>query len=195
MSLAEVRGALEYVVPGFVALKIFYVLALRTRRSDFEWTLLSVAVAALLNFPIEHRFGVSDPSYRAVDATIIGAVTAVALSTIWRAWGDQRWGHYFRRQAWDQAFSRGRWVAVWLKDGPIVLGWTKTVAESADTDDPDLYLVETSLVDRATNEETSLPTVRGMWIASSEIQLIQVLRDAADPQALAAGSGPPVPSV
>jgi hypothetical protein len=182
MSAADAQATLEYLVPGFVALKVFYVLGLRTRRSDLEWSILSVAAAALLNAATSTWLGVSDVTSRALVATLVGVGIALVGAWGWRRVAP-RWGHYFERQAWDAAFARGGWVEVWIKDGPIVLGAVKTVSESAEADDQDVYLVEPSFVDRTTNAETRLPTVRGVWIAAASIELVEVMRGPDDPPA------------
>jgi hypothetical protein len=184
MSAADAQATLEYLVPGFVALKVFYVLGLRTRRSDLEWTILSVAAAALVNAATSAWFGVSDVSQRALVATVLGVGVAFVGAWAWRRVAPA-WGHYFERQAWDAAFARGGWMSVWVKDGPIVLGWAKTVSESAEADAQDVYLVEPSFVDRESNAETKLPTVRGIWVAADEIELVEVMRRPDDPAATA----------
>jgi uncharacterized protein DUF6338 len=49
MITAEgVADTLRLLIPGFVALKLFYLFGLKTKRSDLEWTLWSVLVAAPL---------------------------------------------------------------------------------------------------------------------------------------------------
>lgn len=183
MKADDIQATLEYLVPGFVALKVFYVLGLRTRRSDFGWTVLSIATAAFLNFAATNYWGITDPDYRVIDATVLGIGVALVAGLMWR-FVAPTWGHLFDRQAWDAAFVRPHWVAVWVKDGPIVLGWPKTVSESAEADDQDVYLVEPTFLDRGTNAETQIPTIRGIWISASEIQLIQVYRGPKDPPPL-----------
>jgi hypothetical protein len=192
VDAAEAEATIAYLVPGFVALKIFYVVGLRTRRSDLGWTVLSVAAAAGLNAAVVYVTGVSDYSWRAVDATALGVVAAVFAGGGWR-WLRGRYPTIksaFDRQAWDAIWSRPAWVQVWVRDGPIVLGAPRVVAESAETDDLDVYLVNPSWVDRSTGERKKVVGVVGIWVAARNVQLIQVLDpDFRAPAAAAAGTG------
>lgn len=44
----QVIHTLTYVAPGFVALKIFYLFGLRSRRSDLEWTIWSLVTSVVV---------------------------------------------------------------------------------------------------------------------------------------------------
>jgi hypothetical protein len=175
VTAEDIKGTLAYLVPGFVALKVFYILGLRTRRSDFEWTVLSIATAAFLNYAVVTYLGATDALLLAVDATVLGIGVAIVAAGLWRLLAERRWRRLFDRQAWDAAFDGESWVSVWVKDGPVVFGWPKTVSESAQTDDQDVFITQPSWVDRSTGAETLLPTVRGIWIPVSQVELIQVM--------------------
>lgn len=178
MSAADVQATLEYLVPGFIALKVFYVVGLRTRRSDLGWTTLSIATAAALNGLVTVA-GVTDASWRVVIATIVGVVVALGGGLLWR-WVARRYSGVkvaFDRQAWDALWTRPAWVQVWVRDGPIILGAGTVASESAEADDQDVYLSEPSWVDRATGERHKVVGVVAIWVAAKDIQLIQVLAE------------------
>jgi hypothetical protein len=46
ISSDQVEATLAFLIPGFVALKIFYLVGQRTKRADWEWTLWSLLVSA-----------------------------------------------------------------------------------------------------------------------------------------------------
>jgi hypothetical protein len=176
VNAIDVRTTLEYLVPGFIALKLFYVVGLRTRRSDLGWTVLSVAAAAALNALVTVA-GISDAAWRVIVATVVGVSLALIAGVIWR-WLAVRFPDVkasFDRQAWDAVWAQPAWVQVWIRDGPIVLGAATTVSESAETDDQDLYLSGPSWVDRVTGARTPVTNVVGIWVPARNIQLIQVL--------------------
>jgi hypothetical protein len=175
VSAEDIKATLEYLVPGFVALKVFYVAGLRTRRSDLGWTTLSVASAAVLN-AWTTWLGVTDVSWRVVSATGIGIVVAVIAAGIWRAI-RRPLKHLFDRQAWDALFARPSWMQVWLKDGTIILGAPRVFSESAETDSQDIYLQDVSWVDASNGERTPIDGVEGMWVAAVEIRFIQLLAE------------------
>lgn len=174
MSADEIKATLAYLVPGFVALKVFYVLGLRTRRTDFDWTILSIATAAVLNYAIA-MFGVTDPLAQSIDALGVGIVVAAVGAWVWRRFAAHRWGRLFERQAWDAAFDGSSFASVWIKDGPVVLGWPKTVSESAEADDQDLLVTQPAWVDRSTGAEHPMTGAHAVWIPASQIEFVQLL--------------------
>ena len=176
MNAADIQATLEFLVPGFIALKVFYVFGLRTRRSDFGWTVFSIAGAAILNAFVV-RLGITDPSAKVLAATVVGVVAALAGAVIWRYFAARFASAraWFDRQAWDATWSRPAWVQVWVRDGPIILGAPSVVSESAETDDHDVYLAQPSWVDRETGDRQQVTGVIGMWVSARDIQMIQVL--------------------
>lgn len=181
MSAADVQATVEYLVPGFIGLKVFYVAGLRTRRSDFAWTVLSVAASAVLNFAVTTYGGVTDPSYRAADATVLGVAVALLAAFVWQRYLAPRWRHLFDRQVWDDLFDRPRWAQMWIKDGPIILGAPSRVSESADADEQDICVRNPSWVDPASGARTPLRDVFGIWVPANEISYMQLLRAPDDP--------------
>ena len=177
VTAAEAQATLEYLVPGFLALKLFYLLGLRTRRSDLAWTVLSVAAAAGLNGVATNILGVGEPGWRAIDATAIGLLTAIAAAALWRPASRRfpRLRIFVDRQAWDRIYLRPTWVQVWLRDGPIILGAPTVFSESADTDEHDVFLVRPEWVEPVAGTRSPMDRVDGVWVAARDIKLIQVL--------------------
>ena len=50
ISAVQVADTLALLVPGFVALKIFYWFGQRTKRADWEWALWSILIAAPIGY-------------------------------------------------------------------------------------------------------------------------------------------------
>ena len=46
ISAEQVADTLRLLVPGFVALKVFYWFGLRTKRADWEWTLWAILISS-----------------------------------------------------------------------------------------------------------------------------------------------------
>jgi len=62
-----------------------------------------------------------------------------------------------------------------LKDGSRIFGRTRTVAESASTDDLDLYLTECQWIGKD-GSRTAMTNVEGVLIPRSDITRLQVLK-------------------
>lgn len=170
-----VAATLALLVPGFVALKIFYRFALHSERSDAKWAVWSVlatvpigALAATLHPRDDQvRFGI---------AVGIGVVAGAAAALLWtrvlvrleplRASTTVT--------AWDRVLDTPRWVQVWTKTGQKMVGWSKFTARNVGTRELDVYL-EDALVLDASGTEVHIPGLRGVLIARSEIHAIAVL--------------------
>jgi hypothetical protein len=180
VSAGDAQATLAYLVPGFLALKLFYVVGLRTRRSDLSWTVLSVAAAAGLN-GIVALTGVTDPSWRVAYATLLGLLAALVAGAVWRPIRDSTLGRRvkvsFDRQAWDALWGEPAWVQVWVRDGPVVFGAARVAADSVETDNLDIFVSSPSWVDRVTGDRTPATGTAGIWIAAADIQLIQLLAE------------------
>ena len=85
----------------------------------------------------------------------------------------------FAPRAWDRVLlPRSRWIQVRLRDGVTVRGRTRTVAESADTNDLDLYLTECEWVYRD-GTRRAMTGVEGLLVPRVEITRLQVLAEKA----------------
>ena len=178
VSATDVEATLRYIVPGFVALKVFYVLGLKTRRTDLEWTLWSLLAAALIDAAV----GVLNPpdSNRRLLIAFVAAVAAgVILSIAWRQvakrWPVRRMEA--SRRAWDAILPVPHWVQVWTKNDNLILGYSRVVAASVETDKLDLYIAEPMWVDAKSGDRKAMPGVAGVLISEAEIRMIQVMED------------------
>ena len=161
----DVADTLRLLVPGFVALKVFYVLGLRTKRSDAQWAIWSVLATVPLSALAGVIHGPND-NLRLGWALAV-AVAAGALGSLVWVKGLARWEYLRTRtaiRAWDNVLTDPRWVQIWTKDGKTLVGWTQTVALSTETDDLDIYIAAPSVAD-STGAEVALPNVDGILIA------------------------------
>jgi Family of unknown function (DUF6338) len=175
-SASDLRDTLLLLVPGFLALKIFAWRGFQARRTDLEWTLWSLLVAGLINGALT----LAQLPAQAIFATsvVVAVALGFALGAIWQLWAKRR-PHALApvvTRAWDVVLlERPRWVQVRLKDGARIFGKTRTVAESASTDDLDLYLTDCEWL---LKDGTRWPMagVEGVLVARSEISRLQILK-------------------
>jgi hypothetical protein len=173
-------ATVAFLAPGFVALKVFYVFGLRTKRSDAQWAIWSL----LASVPIE---AMAATIHRRDDGVHLGVAIGIAIalgsaaSLLWTLVSG--WDGLRARTAvriWDHVLTTPCWVQVWTKDGRIFFGWAQRVALSTETDDLDVYLDRASVV-AATGEEVVVPGLKGVLIARSEIHQIALLDGRAQP--------------
>ena len=178
ISATDAEATLKFLVPGFLALKVFYSWGLSWRRTDFEWTVWSLLVSALLAVFMNRLSLNDDQRFLLSIAAALGF--GLVLVLVWQAWRlvSPKAGVSLRAQAWDFVFDRPMWVQLRLVDGAVVFGFVAIVSQSAQTDDVDLYLSEPAWVDAETGNRTPMG-VEGVLIARSQISLVQVL--ATDP--------------
>lgn len=67
----QVVDTLRLLIPGFVALKVFYVFGQRTKRADWEWTLWSVLLSAPIAGAATWIAGVVGASTTSLSAAIV----------------------------------------------------------------------------------------------------------------------------
>lgn len=179
-SLDDAAATLRVIIPGFLALRVFYWRGLRTQRTDLElilWSLvLSVPLywAALLVRPEDDTLTLAAAALWAILAGEVGAVVWQAVVRRWPWWRE-----YMVATAWDGVLARpeGGWLQVRTTDGTTYQGWARLVADSAQTKDLDLYLWEPSYVGDD-QSLTPLPGVEGVLLPRASIQ--SVIRFATD---------------
>ncbi len=175
VSADQVADTLRLVVPGFLAAKAFYLVGLRTKRSDAQWVIWSliaaVPITALANFVHPGRDSLNLVISFAV-GIVGGAVAGLLWSLLVRAWPSLKGDASLR--AWDIILSRNpsNWLQVELLNKKVVSGRSLYAGRSVDTDDLDLYLAQPQLVDG--NRYIDLPDVEGMLINRSQIATITV---------------------
>jgi len=186
-SLDDAAATLRVVVPGFVALRVFYLRALPTRRSDLELVLWSLVVS----LPI---YGLATVILRRGDdlatlllALALGALAGEIAVRIWW-WAARRWPRFRIRMvptAWDAVIGRpeGSWLQVRTSDGVNYHGWVEVVADASEADNPDLYLRDPSYINDGKKEP--ITGIEGVLIPRSSILSILRFEDP-DPSDLAA---------
>jgi hypothetical protein len=176
VTVSQVADTLQLLVPGFVMMKTFYLLGLKTKRSDAEWAIWSLLAAVPVNALVHYIRPHSD-ALNFVLALVAGLLGGVVLTGAWKA-AAHLWPKLAAQasiRAWDVIFSRptAQWLQLELHDGRTLSGYAAYPARSVETDDLDLYLREPNLV---VNEEyQQMPGVEGLLIARSEISTIAVI--------------------
>lgn len=177
MSAADIDATIRYLIPGFVAIKVFTFFGLPGRRTDLELTLWSLLVAAFINAGID-RGPSLDANGRLVLSTTSATIVGVVLARGWIALSarQERLRTGAARGAWDLVLSRstGPWVQCWVGDGRIITGWPQFFALAAETDVIDLYLRDPQWVDPVTQARVPMAGIEGVLIPRDSIQFIQV---------------------
>ena len=112
-------------MPGFLALKVFYVFGLRTRRTDLEWTLWSLLAAAVIDAAVGAVIFVA-PAIVAVPRLVLALIIAIAAGfslaggwyLIGRVWPVAR--QRASRMAWDAILPHPQYVQIWMTDGNAI---------------------------------------------------------------------------
>lgn len=178
MSADDIGSIIRDLLPGFVALKVFYWFGIQSRRSDLEWTVWSILVAVAINAFVDRLISETDPTLR----LLITLVAAVGIGWIAaKVWRDvARRNPLLRaiasRRAWDMALSPASstpYISVWTTGGRAVYGWPESVASSADVDDVDLIIRDPEWVDDD-GVKHPMDGVEGVLIPGSAIELVQI---------------------
>lgn len=177
ITAQQVTDTLALLIPGFLALKLFYVFGLQTKRSDVEWALWSILFSAPIAglASIVAAAGVhNNLVVSLVLAAITGGVLIIAWRIVARIWPTLNAKEQIR--AWDVVFGGddAPWLQVEMADGRVFVGQPKYVASSVDTDALDLYLVDPRQSDGT--KLTPIPGIDGLLIARSDVNLIAVFQ-------------------
>jgi hypothetical protein len=196
VTTQEVADTIALLLPGFVALKVFYQFGLKTKRTDLHWTLWSVLVAFLLA-PVTRW--VHDDLNVPIDPIWLGLGVGLAAGVL----GVVVWDAVLRRRpdfrlrvaptVWDIVLRQPGWVQVATTDGRVLLGTIDQMTDTSETDDHDIYLTRASWVleDGTTKELAG----QGVWIDRSHIQYIQLWPDPpaeSDPDASRVSTSEPI---
>lgn len=183
VTAAQVADTLALAIPGFVLMKVFYLLGFQTKRSDAQWVIWSIlATAPLVGLTNALLRGGSD--WRVFPLELFIALAAGgSLAVMWR--GLARLAPSLQGEmtigAWDNVVATRRWLLVELKDGRRFKGWPKYVARSVDTDDVDLFIADPAVV--VGDTYIALDSVEGILLKRSDITMITALKGVPRPAA------------
>lgn len=196
ISGSDVEATIRSLIPGFVALKVFYWAGIPSKRSDLEWTVWSVIVAVAINAVLDRLITPSsDPVLRLLVALAAGVILGFVAAQLWidlaRRYPKLR--AIASRQAWDIALSSHEttpYVVVQTTAGHTVYGWPEYFASSAESDSPDVLVRDPEWVDEDGGRH-EMGAVNSVLIPAAAIELIQVF----ELGELLDGDSPPSPSV
>lgn len=175
-SASDLRDTLLLLVPGFLALKIFAWRGFQLRRTDLEWSMWSLLVAGIISGILVWAKWPADRMF--VGSILVAVLIGLGLALFW-GWWVARHEHALAPvaiRAWDVVLlERSRWVQVKLRDDSKIFGRTRTVAESAATDDLDIYITECEWLLKD-GTRVPMPNVEGILVQRSEIARLQVLK-------------------
>lgn len=194
-SIEEAIAALRVIIPGFLALRVFYWFGLKTQRTDLELILWSLVLSLPL-YAFALRALPNDDVGTVIMASVSGVAVGIARTLAWRSLVRRRpeYRDYMLATAWDSVLSRpeGGWFQVRTTDGVIYLGWNRIAADSAQTADLDLYLLEPQYIDSAGNPQP-ITGAEGVLIPRSGVtSIIRFAPDApAEAESEPAGTSQP----
>lgn len=172
VTAAGVADTLRLLVPGFVALEVFYVFGLKTKRTDAQWFVFSILMSVVIARLVE-VVGLPVRLLTTLPLAVAGGLFAAG------GWRSSVGRFPFLRplvseRVWDSQLGRGkRWVQVDLTSGVSYSGYVAEMGLSAEVDDPDLYLVHVSLIDADAYVE--LDGLDGMILPRSAISSISLI--------------------
>lgn len=149
-SLDEAAATLRVVVPGFIALRVFYWFAFRTQRTDLELVLWSLVVSVPV-YAVALTLRAADDIGTLLLAAAFAVVGGLAASWVWWKLVSRtpELREFMLATAWDAVLAKpgGSWVQVRTADGFTYQGWVRNAADSAQTSELDVYLEEPAYVD------------------------------------------------
>jgi len=178
IGASDFADTLRLLLPGFVCMKVFYWLGLRTKRSDAQWVLWSILAAGLVSVVAAQLSG-----NQADDNLLLAFVVAVSLGLllagVWQV-ASARWPGLAMDQAirsWDVVFMRSpaHWTEVITKEHGTFLGQASSAATSVESDDLDVLLTQPTIVN-ADRTEVALPGVESVLIRREDIAVIYVYK-------------------
>ena len=156
MTTDLVAGVL-FLAPGFLALKLFYLLGAQRKRSEWEWTtwsvIASLPITGLASLARDYFSSArTDPDpIEVVLRMLIGAAAGVVCGVVWAGIrhskrdvaGDLR--TFFGSSAWDEALEdvgrEGRQVELVLEDGLRLAGTIRYGGREDNEAEGWLYLI------------------------------------------------------
>jgi hypothetical protein len=173
ISAPDVAATLEYLLPGFIAIKVFTFFGLRSTRTDLELTLWSLAASV----PLGWAGARVNAEYANGVALLLGIAMAGIAAYAWNNWsvlGALRTASASTARA---AILQKGWIQVTLSNGEVLSGRLRLAAEPT-SDDQDLYIDEPAWIrDGKANE---MEMTAGVIIPGAAITYIQVLGEAAE---------------
>lgn len=150
ITAGQFADTLRFLLPGFIAAKTLYALGVQTKRSDAQWALWSVLLAAPILYVGDALVPLAGAAALVIDipvAIALGALLALAWRLASARWPLARAGASIH--AWDELFTgEPRWIEITLKDGcGTYLGYASSVASSVETDDLDILLASPETVE------------------------------------------------
>jgi hypothetical protein len=171
IAAADIASTLEYLLPGFVAIKVFTFFALRSTRTDLELTVWSLAASVVLAWGAALLL----PANRNAVALTLGIAIAGAAAFAWRRAGAL---HVLRTatapRARDAILQKG-WVQITMSNGQVLSGRLRLAAEPT-SDDQDLYIDRPAWIKGGQTLE--MANTAGVLIPGGSIAYIQMLGEA-----------------
>lgn len=190
-SSETLRLILIFFVPGFISMKV-YDLFIPSARRDFSKSLLEVVSFSLFNFAILYwpivaihtdDFSINHPFWYYVSFLLIVFVAPVVWTLLYRRLLATR---FFRQRIvhpvdkpWDYVFGQKQsfWVIAHLKDGRRIGGRFDTKSFASSYPAPEqIYLEEVWLLDMAGKFLNKVERSKGIIIAASEFQSIELFQ-------------------
>jgi hypothetical protein len=211
MTDLQIRDAAVLLIPGFLALKLFYLFGAQRPRSQWEWTTWSV----LVSFPIDWSVRALGPNAAAwlhvepatVDVVLrlVAAIGLAAAAVL--VWGlirasDVTWLVRLRRSvtdsAWDEVLDNAHRKKRWLEVQAVrsggdtrYRGWLDTAGREDAQAEPWVYLRKVTRQAESGGAWTELAGTHGVLIHRDQIRSIRIFEQGASQGPPEAGAANP----
>lgn len=206
--MTDLVSGVLFLAPGFLALKLFYLLGAQRPRSEWEWTTWSIiaslpisAIAIMLRSLVAVPRSTPDPVEITL-AILVGVVLGSAASAVWQIvrGSSAKWAGRLRRafgsSAWDEALEdvqrERRQVELVLDDGKRYVGTIGYGGREDNKAEGWVYLVHPEVYDEAAKRHRPAKGTHGYLVHRDQIKRLRVLlkRDELAPGAIAGGTEP-----
>lgn len=188
--MPDLIAGILFLAPGFLALKLFYLLGAQRVRSEWEWTTWSVVaslpingLASVLRDRITAPKTSPDP-YESVLGLLIGVALGAVLAAGWRLVRAStraeaaRLRRTFGASAWDEALEdaqrANRQVELVLEDGKRYLGTIGYGGREDNAAEGWLYLIFPEVYDESLKDFRPAKGTHGILLHRDRIKRIRV---------------------
>lgn len=189
---SDLRDAVLFLAPGFIALRIFHAFGFRRPRTDWHWAVWSIIASVPLDYAARWVL-VSGPRFVDLPSDVADAATrlllaiaaGVALSASWfglrrsKWWVSRRLVRDLTDSIWDlileDSYRSGRPLEVETTDGARYFGWYEVAREDTGAE-PWIYLTRVTRQDPDGTDDGVVGRL-GVLIHRSQVRSIAIFEN------------------
>lgn len=188
--MTDLVSGILFLAPGFLALKLFYLLGAQRPRSEWEWTTWSVVASLPINglaSLIRDGFAVDEVLLRVLFAVAAGCLAASSWQAIRASSHDRarRLRTWFGASAWDEALEDAnrakRVVELVLDDGVSYRGTVGYGDRNDNEAEGWLYLIHPEVFDKTLDKYRRANGTHGYLVHRDRIKRLRILNEVVEP--------------